>query len=353
MPRRTNSLFTACTLVVAAGLGGWVGWRVSPFLGVGLFLTAAAWAAWPSWHLSRRGRRCAAIALLGTGLPALFTGLYQVRCWYQRRPDPVQRPLFQGVDYIREVLPDPDAAVVHLLKVDLSVPGVRVLITPPDFPDRLEAVRARTTSQFVAEFGLQAAINGNNFFPFERHNPWSYWPYAHELKGIVGGAASDGVPYGEPSQYYPVLHIAPDNHAAIVHNLPRPWHTATAGIKHFIIDGVPIHMTAGAPEATTAVGIDETGTVLFLVVVDGDQPPYATGIDRPSLTALLLRYGVHNALGLDGGGSSTLVISDESGQPLLLNRPVQGGVPGIERPVGNHIGIYAPALDNSRRPSDL
>jgi hypothetical protein len=252
--------------------------------------------------------------------------------------------------YIREVLPGSRPAVVHLLRIELTAPGVRVLVTPPDFPDRVEAVRARTTSQFVAEFGLQAAVNASNFFPFERHNPWTYWPYAHGAKGILGGAASDGVQYGEASRHYPILHVTPDNEASIVHNLPRPWHTATAGIKHFIIDGAPIHMSAGAPEATTTVGTDATGTVLFLVVVDGDQPPYSAGIDRPSLTSVLLRHGVHNALSLDGGGSSTMVVSDESDSAQLVNRPVQAGVPGLERPVGNHIGIYARPLDHSHPP---
>jgi hypothetical protein len=340
-------------LILAATIifGGWAAWRISPFLGAGLFLCGAAWAARQSLGARPRARRITVAILMLVGLPPLLTGLHQVRCWHERQPASTQQSLFEGVDYIREVLPEPDPVVVHLLRVDLSVPGVRVLVTPPDFPDELRALRARTTSQFVAEFGLQAAINASNFFPFERHNPWSYWPWANDPKGIQGGAASDGVQYGEPSRYYPVLHVGPDNHAAIEHNLSRPWHTATAGIKHFIIDGRPIHMTADAPQATTAVGIDVSGTVLFLVVVDGDQPPYSAGIDRPALTALLLRHGVHNALGLDGGGSSTMVVADESGCPRLVNRPVQGGVPAVERPVGNHIGIYAPPLRGSR-PDD-
>ena len=348
MPRRTNWLLFALIFASVIAAGGWAAWRVSPFLGAGLFLCGAAECARHALSARPRWRRGVATGLLLIGLPPLLTGLHQVRCRHERRPAPTQQALFDGVDYFREVLPEPDAAVVHLLRVDLSVPGVRVLVTPPDFSHELHAVRARTTSQFVTEFGVQAAINGSNFFPFERHNPWSYWPWAYEPKGIQGGAASDGIQYGEPSRYYPVLHVTPDNHAAIEHNLPRPWHTATAGIKHFIIDGRPIHMTAGAPQATTAVGIDASGTVLFLVVVDGDQRPYSAGVDRPSLTALLLRHGVHHALGLDGGGSSTMVVADESGGLRLMSRPVQGGVPGVERPVGNHIGIYALPLGHSR-----
>jgi hypothetical protein len=344
MTRRRRGLIVFASLSLGAAAGAWAARNATPFLGAGLFLTFIALAARFVLHSRPRSRRIAVLLLLVLGLPPLVIGAHQLRCWHQSRPGPTRERLFEGVEYVREVIGEPHPAVVHILRVDLSTPDVRVLVTPPDAPEHLHAVRARTTSQFVREFGLQAAINGNNFFPFERRNPLTYWPYAHPLKGIQGGAASEGVQYGEPNEHYPILHITPDNRATIDRNRPRPWHTATAGVKHFIVDGVPIHMQPGPPEAVTAVGIDVTGRVLFLVVVDGDQAPYSVGIDRPTLTEVLLRHGVHNALGLDGGGSSTMVVARESGGTKLVNRPVQGTVPDVERPVGNHIGIYAPLL---------
>jgi len=45
-------------------------------------------------------------------------------------------------------------------------------------------------------------------------------------------------------------------------------------------------------------------------------------------------------MSLDGGGSSTMVIEDENGQPRVLNSPIDQYVPGRERPVANHIGIF-------------
>ncbi|EDN65373.1 conserved hypothetical protein [Beggiatoa sp. PS] len=51
-------------------------------------------------------------------------------------------------------------------------------------------------------------------------------------------------------------------------------------------------------------------------------------------------YGADMALNLDGGGSSTLVMAEPTGKPVLLNMPIHGRIQGKERLIGNHLGIY-------------
>jgi hypothetical protein len=46
-------------------------------------------------------------------------------------------------------------------------------------------------------------------------------------------------------------------------------------------------------------------------------------------------------MNLDGGGSSTLVRQGTGGRPLALNSPIDLQIPGRQRYVGNHLGIYA------------
>ena len=46
------------------------------------------------------------------------------------------------------------------------------------------------------------------------------------------------------------------------------------------------------------------------------------------------------AMSLDGGGSSTMVTQGEDGNPIILNSPIDHYIPGTERPVGTHLGIY-------------
>lgn len=73
---------------------------------------------------------------------------------------------------------------------------------------------------------------------------------------------------------------------------------------------------AAARHPRTAVGWDSGTGTLWLVVVDGRQPPHSAGMTLPELAALFEALGVDEALNLDGGGSTTLVLG---GQPV--NRP--------------------------------
>ncbi len=72
------------------------------------------------------------------------------------------------------------------------------------------------------------------------------------------------------------------------------------------------------------------------------------GVTLAELGDLLKGFGAHDALNLDGGGSTALVIEGPDGSPELLNRPC--GLPvGVERRVANHLGVFAQKLPNSGR----
>jgi hypothetical protein len=88
----------------------------------------------------------------------------------------------------------------------------------------------------------------------------------------------------------------------------------------------------------TAVGITRDGRRIFLVAVDGRQPPYSDGMTLRELATLMLSLGASEALNLDGGGSTTLVYADpdSSGALRVANRPSDRGG---ERTVGNVLAI--------------
>jgi exopolysaccharide biosynthesis protein len=54
----------------------------------------------------------------------------------------------------------------------------------------------------------------------------------------------------------------------------------------------------------------------------------------------MIEQGAYIAMSLDGGGSSTLVREGGDGKPVILNSPIDNFIPGRERPVGTHLGIY-------------
>ena len=107
----------------------------------------------------------------------------------------------------------------------------------------------------------------------------------------------------------------------------------------------PITNERSGIQPRTAIGIDQAGTTLTIVVVDGRQPGYSEGITMWELADLLVEYGVYYALNLDGGGSSTLVVEGPDGRPQVLNSPIGNRIPGWERPVAVHLGLRALPVD--------
>jgi exopolysaccharide biosynthesis protein len=83
----------------------------------------------------------------------------------------------------------------------------------------------------------------------------------------------------------------------------------------------------------TGVGINANGKRLLLVVVDGRQAPYSDGMSLRELADLMRALGAREAINLDGGGSTTMVVADSAGATVrIVNRPSD---PTGERPVGN------------------
>lgn len=88
---------------------------------------------------------------------------------------------------------------------------------------------------------------------------------------------------------------------------------------------------AAARHPRTAVGYDSASRRLWLVVVDGRQPPHSAGMTLPELASLMEALGVDEALNLDGGGSTTLIVS---GRPVNRPSDAEG-----ERPVVNALAL--------------
>lgn len=76
----------------------------------------------------------------------------------------------------------------------------------------------------------------------------------------------------------------------------------------------------------TAIGQRKDGIVLFLVI-DGRTLKYP-GASMVDLTEIMERYGAYNAVNLDGGTSSGLVINNE-----LINHPINGNGANKTRPI--------------------
>ena len=263
------------------------------------------------------------------------------------QPSPARQELYSGVEYRREVRQDPRPMVVHTLLVDLRDPGITLLVTPGN-PEAERPLQARTTRDFLQEFDLQLAVNGDGFTPWWSNTIIDYYPHSGDPVSPVGYAASRGTVYSLGSGAGPTLYISRNNRARF--NTPIGGvYNAISGNLMLVAGGKALaEQIQGAemdtPQPRTAVGLDKSGRRLIIVVVDGRQPNYSQGATLPELAEILIAQGAYHAMNMDGGGSSTLVAQGGFGGTLLLNTPIDHRIPGRERPVGNHLGIRAAPL---------
>lgn len=253
-----------------------------------------------------------------------------LRYWYQRTAQP--RPM-----------------MIHILEIDLDTSGLAFVVTPGAPKDTNEFVAEKTTS-FAEREHLDAAINATYFRPFDG---------GHLLDKAYVPALGQGVVVDGVSMAHGHLdsdYVSPDprsNGAVCIH--ARVVQITTSHCPRQTTDAVgagPVLMLRGKVlpleskrhdyyyemEPRTAIGLDKARRKMWWIVVDGRQPHYSEGMTLPELTALLQQLGADSAINMDGGGSSTMVLR-EDGKLQIANSPIHTGIPGRERPVGNHLGL--------------
>jgi len=276
-------------------------------------------------------------------IPGVFTGALLLYDRGRPAPIPMQRELSEGVTYRRVIQFTPRPMIAHIIVIDTKVNKFEFLVTPPDSNGELP-LNARTTSQFLEEFGLQLAINGDGFDPWWSNGPADYYPHVGEPVVPLGLTASGGKIYTEGVEEQlgtePTLFISRRNTLSF-NRRPDKVFQAISGDRMLVLQGsVAEDLDATELDPRTAIGLNKNGRYVYLVVVDGRQPFYSDGATFAQLARLMIDQGAYVAMSLDGGGSSTLVMEGENGEPVILNSPIDHYIPGRERPVANHLGVY-------------
>jgi len=271
---------------------------------------------------------------------ALCASVYGVMLSQRPSRAPMTLELAEGVTYRREVETDPRPLVWHVLEVQVS-PRIRWFVTPPD-PSSPRELRARSTSSFLHQFKLLAAVNGGFFEPFHVSSPLEYYPHAGDPVDALGLAISGGTEYskgGGNSELFALV----DGRPQILHGRPPAGtELALAGSPRLLAGGKVVlsekERAQRTPHPRTAVALNEAGDRLWLVVVDGRQVDYSEGVTLLELAEQLRGLGASDGLNLDGGGSSTMVLK-LGGQGQVFNAPYHTRIPMRERPVATHLGF--------------
>ncbi len=299
-------------------------------------------------------------SLVAIGISLVVVPLIFVARQHLIRPSRTvfEQQLFKGIAYRRFPRSLPRPIMLHIVTIDLTAPGIGILVTPglpaPEMrklpgmqaPIPVE-LPARTTEEFLSEFKLQLAINANFHYPIRDNGPWDFYPHSGDMVNVVGQAISNGAEYSAGESGWSVLCFWADKHAQILETgkCPSGTQQAVAGSASLVARSHPVPIAKGSPDSDglyprTVVATDRSGKKLWLIIVDGRQPFYSEGVSLTEMTKILMELGVYAAVNLDGGGSTTLVVGDRK-SPRLLNSPVRNRIPMRQRPIANHLGIYA------------
>lgn len=251
-------------------------------------------------------------------------------------------PIFAGVELAEGAQDDPLIAAWGV-RIALGTEGVDFVGTPSNGEDP-EETTGQTAGAFLEATGAQVGINANFYAPCCIYGP-------EEPKQLLGLVVTDGEVVSPPEEgggFAPTLWFDGEGRAYLEDVGPEtdltPIVTAVSGNRWLVRDG-EIVAPDGDRNPRTAVGLDATGEHLVLVVIDGRNTEHSVGTSDVETAEWMLAFGAHDAINLDGGGSTTLVLDDD-GLPVVLNQPSWFQ---LQRTNANHLGVragpYVPPLD--------
>ena len=284
-------------------------------------------------------------------------------CRADWREDMWTRPvaLREGVSVKALALEEPRLMKAYIARVDPSTPGIGFTATDraenwgetmPDYTNRTVLIdtKRETTAAFMARRraqGLDVELAVNTA-------PWGPWvpPFTHTYGSFRGWNVSGGVElsHGKNPRRGAFIVVRKDGRVDATPRVPVAETNSVAiamcGFGMIMTNGVPTFAVAHPRPAQlaprTALGVTADRKTLVVLVVDGRQPGYSLGADIEDLYNILRKEGVTDAVNMDGGGSSSLVVYDRAaGRPLMVNHQPRG----TERKNALNFGIFfAPDL---------
>ncbi len=250
-------------------------------------------------------------------------------------PDTVRgRFLQDGVAYHYVWSPKGPWAL-HALRLDLVRCDLGLAVLPAGHDQPADPGLATVSSlTHAGDHGVLAAVNGDFFTPEGRpvgpevtyglllrararpafawrpgSDPWIGMSRVGEAGSLEAGAWISG---------------DPGSLAQVVGGFPE---LLDEGAAVMALELDPAQSFAAFRHPRTAVGYDPDAGRLWLLVVDGRQGAYSSGMTLVELTEALSAVGATEALNLDGGGSSVMVAggtllshpSDDDGERAVRN----------------------------------
>jgi hypothetical protein len=257
--------------------------------------------------------------------------------------DTTTTELFNGVVRTHNTRTSPRLLNINVIQVSLHEPGIRFSVSPSNGDFVSGETTLQTPQAFLEEAGAQVAVNAN-FFDWVTYSTGTF-------ANLYGLACSNGEMVSSFASSWPALNISKENVASIIRN-------STDGSSLFnAVAGSVVIVSGGANNAygltdslstdlhpRTSAGISADGNTLILMTVDGRNSSVSLGVSLVELADLMIEYGAADAINLDGGGSTQMII-DEGAGAYVANVPSE-----TARAVGASLAVLAWPLGATSGP---
>ena len=239
-----------------------------------------------------------------------------------------------GITYTLKESTEPIPNKIHVLRINLALNKVKpkVALGPDPDGDGPAEVSLTDPRKLASSPSVVAFVNTN---------PWDSFPNAEGRKNrnwysgqpvdIHGLAGSEGKMRSTMAPSNASVWFDAKGKVHFGHQAEDKPQEATTGFQLILSNGKLTVGTGGARHPRTAMGTDEKGKILWLVVVDGRQRRYSEGMNMHELATVMKELGCWTATNMDGGGSSIIGLVDKTYKLKVMNRPSDRflGIPRI------------------------
>ena len=263
----------------------------------------------------------------------------------------------RGMRHVHLSLTVPRRMEADLVRVDMRTPGLRVAGSGrspewgkpmPDF--RKSGIPIDVRRVKTGDFLAAHRRDGTNMVLAVNTSPWRPWtkPFTHKYGNMHNLTVSGGQVVSHSRKRTGMIVVSDDNKARVADALddmeiPRTSIAHPGLLGTIMRDGAPTESALRAGENNlaprTAIGTSADGRWLYILVVDGRQPEWSLGASMRDLADILKAAGAADAVNMDGGGSSTLVLWNAAEKRAeTLNR--HDAARSKYRPVAVSMGFY-------------
>ena len=217
----------------------------------------------------------------------------------------------------------------HCIRINLKAEGLRISTFPAsesDFTHKKNQsdrfFTGKRTGTFAKESGAEIAINASPFAG--KSGKLNFIARLSSTRQLVGVHIADGRELSPPLSKYCALLFRKAAHGWKAEIIDSQTEAALAdadfafgGFWTVLRDGKLQGNFINKRDSRTACGLDQKGSTLYILVVEGEKPGMSGGLSYTECARILAAMGADDAMEFDGGRSSSLFIGGKN----MLSRP--------------------------------